>query len=286
MAKVYGVDVAGYQPNSLAAYYRAGAKFAIVKATEGTNFLSPSAVSQIRSAHRYRMRVHAYHFAHFGNSKRQAKKEAKFFIKRCKVLNISKKRYLVLDWEASPYNYVNGSWSANTHAILVFMHQIKKAGYKPMLYSGASLLRNNIQTSRIVNHYGQCIWVASYATMGRIDQPDFGYFPSMKGVAIWQFTDNWKGLNVDGNVSLLKHKAAKSAAKKVDKQPSIVYAPVIAGNPHYMISLRDSNGHATGKFIPTNSRWKVFDQKYIKGRKFYKLGTDKQWVPAKYLKAE
>lgn len=282
----YGVDVAAYQPTSLKKYYDAGAKFAIIKATEGTGYFNPNAVGQIKSAHHYKMFVHAYHFANFGHSIHQAKIEAKFFVERCKALNISRHRYLVLDWEGSPYNYVQGDVSDNTQAIIAFMNTIKKLGYKPMLYSSASLLDNNIGEELIVKNFGDCIWVASYATMGRIDQPDFGYFPSMKGVAIWQFTDNWKGLNVDGNVSLLKHKAAKSAAKKVDKQPSIVYAPVIAGNPHYMISLRDSNGHATGKFIPTNSRWKVFDQKYIKGRKFYKLGTDKQWVPAKYLKAE
>ena len=46
----------------------------------------------------------------------------------------------------------------------------------------------------------------------------------------------------------------------------------------------DGNGHYTGKYIKTNTRWKYFDVKTIKRMKCYKLGTDKQYVPAKYLK--
>lgn len=291
----YGVDVAAYQPTSLKKYYDAGAKFAIIKATEGTGYFNPNAVGQIKSAHHYKMFVHAYHFANFGHSIHQAKIEAKFFVERCKALNISRHRYLVLDWEGSPYNYVQGDVSDNTQAIIAFMNTIKKLGYKPMLYSSASLLDNNIGEELIVKNFGDCIWVASYAKNGRIDNPNFAYFPSMPGVAIWQFTDDWHGLNVDGNIALtninMQKKATSSKASKPKhaenlqkKLPSVVYAPVINGNSNYMISLRDSNGHATGKYIPTNSSWKVFAEKEIHGMKYYRLGTNQQWVPAKYLK--
>lgn len=50
-----------------------------------------------------------------------------------------------------------------------------------------------------------------------------------------------------------------------------------------MIDLRDGNGHATDKYIPTNTRWRVVTVKTIKNQKYYCLGTDKQWVPAKFL---
>ena len=46
-ARSYGVDVASYQP-SVVSY--TGAKFAIVKLTEGTNYLNPKAGQQIKSA--------------------------------------------------------------------------------------------------------------------------------------------------------------------------------------------------------------------------------------------
>ena len=37
----------------------------------------------------------------------------------------------------------------------------------------------------------------------------------MKGVAIWQFTDNWKGLSVDGNVGFISFEPARVNVLKV-----------------------------------------------------------------------
>lgn len=299
MARQYGVDVSAYQYSDLSRYVNAGAKYVLIKLTEGTGYNSPVAPAQIRSAHKHHIYVHAYHFATFSNSVHQARLEAKHFINRARQLNISKKRYLCLDWEAGDGNIVTGSKHKNTKAIIAFMNVTKKAGWKPMLYSGASVLGNYVDVEKVVKTFGDCIWVASYATMSAVWSANFAYFPSMPGVAIWQFTPNWKGLDVDGNISLTDINSAK-ITKKLHLDPKksqkasnsgqrsqknvIVYAPVIDNNPRYMISLRDSAGHATGKFIPTNSRWRVFGEKMINGRKYYKLGTDKQWVPAKYLK--
>lgn len=293
-SREYLVDVSAYQRTSMASYHAHGATGIIVKGTEGTWYRNPSASKQIASAHHYHMWVHMYHFANFGHSVHQAKLEARACLAEAKRLNISKKRYIFSDWEASNQNYIQGSRSANTKAILAFMAEIKKAGYKVGLYSGASVLRNNVNTSEIIKKYGTCIWVASYATMGRIDTPNFGYFPSMDGVAMWQFTDNWHGLNVDGNISLVdlhSVKTKKATVKKSVEKPKpkpikktgIVYAPIINNNLNWKIRLLDSNGHYT-KYIKTNTRWKYFDIKTIQGMKCYKLGTDKQWVPGKFLK--
>lgn len=288
------VDVAVYQGTSMTAYHNFGAKFGIVKLSEGTNYINPKAHYQIKSLHANHMYVHAYHFATFGYSVSRAKLEGKEFVKRAKVENISKKRYLWLDWETGSGNCVTGGKAASTKAILAFMKICHDAGYKVGLYSGASLLRNNIDTAKIVKKYGTCIWVASYPT-DYATEPNFNYFPSMDGVAIWQFCDNWCGLGVDGNISLIDlhketttvHKTIKPTEKpkpKEEKKTGVVYAPVINHNPNWMIQLMTSEGRYTGKYIKTNTRWKYFDVKIIKGMKCYKLGTDKQWVPAKYLK--
>jgi len=111
--------------------------------------------------------------------------------------------YIACDWETSQSNNVNGGKDASANAIVAFMDKVKAAGYQPLLYSGAYLLNNNVNTNIVLNKYPNALWVARYATMGRIDTADFNYFPSMNGVAIWQFTDNWRGLNVDGNITLL-----------------------------------------------------------------------------------
>lgn len=291
-SRQYVVDVAAYQNTSLAAYHSAGAKAVFVKLTEGTGYFNPKATAQIRSAHAHHMYVHAYHFANFGSSVKRARDEAKWFIKRAKVLNISKKRYMALDWETGDGNVVSNGKTISTRAVIAFMNEVKKAGYKVMLYSGASLLRNNIDTRSVVSKFGTCLWVASYATMGRIDTPNFGYFPSMNGVAMWQFTDNWRGLNVDGNVALIDlhaekkpvlNKDYKPAVKPAKKVPKIVYVPVLYGNPNYHVRLLDSKGHYQ-KYIATNTRWQVWNVKIIKGMKCYKIGTDTQWVPAKFTK--
>ena len=67
--------------------------------------------------------------------------------------------------------------------------------------------------------FGTCLWVASYKVSGRQDYADFNYFPSMDGVAIWQFTDNYKGYNVDGNIAVvdLKANSISSKAKSTNK---------------------------------------------------------------------
>lgn len=282
----YLVDVSAYQGTSMAQYHSRGATGIIVKGTEGQWYRNPLAVKQIASAHYHHMWVHMYHFANFGHSVHQAKLEARACLAEAKHLNINKKRYIFCDWEASAQNYIQGSRLANTKAVLAFMTEIKKAGYKVGLYSGASALRNNINTSTIVKKYGACLWIASYATMGRIDTPNFGYFPSMNGVAMWQFTDNWHGLNVDGNITLIDLHAenkSKPVVKPVKKVPKIVYVPIINNNPNYHVRLLDSKGHYQ-KYIATDTRWKVWGVKIIKGMKCYKIGTDTQWVPAKFTK--
>lgn len=285
-SRQYVVDVAAYQNASLAAYHNAGAKAVFVKLTEGTGYFNPKATAQVRSAHAHNMYVHAYHFATFGSSVRRARDEAKWFIKRAKVLNISKKRYMALDWETGDGNVVSNGKTVSTRAVIAFMNEVKKAGYKVMLYSGASLLRNNIDTRSVVSKFGTCLWVASYATMGRIDTPNFGYFPSMNGVAMWQFTDNWHGLNVDGNITLIDLHAenkSKPVVKPVKKVPKIVYVPIINSNPNYHVRLLDYKGHYQ-KYIATDTRWKVWGVKIIKGMKCYRIGTNDQWVPAKFTK--
>ena len=282
------VDVAVYQSTNMSAYKRAGAHQVIVKATEGLGYINPKASAQVKSAHDNHMYLHAYHFATFGNNVGRAKMEAKFFVSHAKKLNISKKRYLWLDWETGDGNVVINSAYSNTKAIMAFMKVCHSAGYKVGLYSSASIFRQYVDTAKIIKKYGTCLWVASYATMGRIDKPDFNYFPSMNGVAIWQFTDNWCGLSVDGNITLkeLITDAVKVPAKKVvakPKTPSICYVPILYGNPNYKVRLLDSEGHYQ-KYIATNTRWEVWGVKIIKGMKCYRIGTDTQWVPAKFTK--
>lgn len=296
-SKTYGVDVASYQATDMAAYHKAGASFAIVKLTEGTDYVNPKASAQIKSSRANHLFTHAYHFARFGSSVSQAKKEAAYFIKEAKKEDISQKRMLWLDWEAGSGNVVTGPKADNTAAILAFMDAIKAAGWRPGLYSGASLLRTAIDTKQVVKKYGTCLWVASYPTMAAVSSADFSYFPSMDGVAIWQFTSNWKGLGVDGNVAVAEINvttaapAPKPKPKAKPKATSAEFKHVVKvknlgpGKASWKVRLLSKDGHYTDSYVPQGSSWKAFKVMTIKGKKCYLIGKD-LWIPDEFVTVE
>ena len=295
MTRTYGVDVAVYQPTDLASYQKAGASFAIVKLTEGTGYFNPRAMAQGASSRANHLYTHAYHFANFGASASQAKKEADYFLSWAKKASISKKRMLWLDWESGSGNVVTGPKADNTAAILAFMDAIKATGWRPGLYSGASLLRTAIDTKQVIKKYGTCLWVASYPTMAAVSTADFNYFPSMDGVAIWQFTSNWHGLDVDGNVALVDLNASASPApakaKSKPKDTTTDFKGVVKvnslgpGKANWKVRLLSKDGHYTDSYVPQGSRWKTSKVATIKGKKCYLIGKD-LWIPDEYVTVE
>lgn len=202
-ARALGVDVASYQSADLSSHAQAGSQFAIVKVSEGTTYRNPKASSQISTAISNNMMPMAYHFATFSSNSSAAVDEANYAIKAAQTFGLPKDSYIACDYETGQGNNIYGGKTPTANAIIAFMDQIKAAGYKPLLYASSSVLRNNIDTNSVIVKYPNSLWVASYAISGRIDNPNFNYFPSMEGVSIWQFTDNWRGLNVDGNVAVL-----------------------------------------------------------------------------------
>lgn len=211
-----GADVANYQSENVS---YAGIKFALIKLTQGTGYINPKAKAQIKSAKAHGLLVMGYFYATHSGSVSNARAEAKYAVEKAKAYGVPAGSYIADDWEQGSGNSVNGGASSNTDAVLAAMQVIKEAGYKPLIYSGAFNLRNHLSISRIMKSFGTCLWVASYKVSGRQDYADFNYFPSMDGVAIWQFTDNYKGYNVDGNIAVvdLKANSISSKAKSMNK---------------------------------------------------------------------
>ena len=201
----YGVDVSSFQGNDLSAMTRAGAKFAIVKLSEGTGYQNPKAQGQILSAKANNMLTMGYHYAHFGADSNRAVQEGNYAVNSAKSAGLPVGTYLASDWEVDDNNATNAGRVPSANAIIAFLDTIVSAGYKPLLYSGAALLKGNIDTAKVLAKYPNCLWVAAYPLGNGVpaSESDFGYFPSMEGVAIWQFTDDWKGMRVDGNISLI-----------------------------------------------------------------------------------
>lgn len=267
--KSYGVDVASYQSTTV---NYTGAKFALVKLTQGTDYLNPKATAQIKSAKANGLLVGGYFYANHSNSVSRARSEAKYAVAKAKALGIPEGSYLADDWEQGSGNSVNGSASASTDAILAAMQVIKEAGYKPLIYSGAYNLRNRLSISRIVKSFGTCLWVASYKVSGRQDYADFNYFPSMDGVAIWQFTDNYRGLGVDGNICLIdlkigsgssQPKPAKKATESLSLHPVVKWnvgavAVVSKAKEAYVYTSSKLDKRESDKLKPLGSMWQVF----------------------------
>lgn len=267
--KSYGVDVASYQPTSV---NYTGAKFAIVKLTQGTDYLNPKASAQIKSAKAHGLLVGGYFYANHSNSVSKARSEAKYAVAKAKALGIPEGSYLADDFEQGSGNNVNGSATANTDAIIAAMQVIKEAGYKPLVYSGAYVLRNRMSISRIIKTFGTCLWVASYKISGRQDYADFNYFPSMDGIAIWQFTDNYRGLGVDGNICLIdlkissnssKPKPAKKTTESLSQHPVVKWdigAVAVVSNAKgaYVYTSSKLDKRESDKLKPLGSVWQVF----------------------------
>lgn len=264
----YGVDLASYQSTSVS---YTGAKFAIVKLTQGTDYLNPKAAAQIKSAKANGLLVGGYFYANHGNSVSRARSEAKYAVAKAKALGIPEGSYIADDFEQGSGNSVSGGVQANTDAILAAMQEIKSAGYQPLIYSGAFVLRNHMSSTRLVKSFGTCLWVASYKVSGRQDYADFNYFPSMDGVAIWQFTDNYRGLNVDGNISLIdlkidsdNHpvKSAEKATQSLSQHPVVrwnVGAVAIVSNSKGAYVYTDSKltKRESDKLKPQGSLWQA-----------------------------
>ena len=266
--KSYGVDVASYQSTNVS---YTGAKFAIIKLTQGTDYLNPKADQQIKSAKAHGLLVGGYFYANHSNSVSRARSEAKYAVTKAKALGIPEGSYLADDFEQGSGNSVNGGVQANTDAIMAALQVIKDGGYQPLVYSGSFVLRNHLSITRIIKSFGTCLWVASYKVSGRQDYADFNYFPSMNGVAIWQFTDNYKGYNVDGNIAVVDLKtslhSSKAKSSKVTTE-SLSQHPVCKWNIGAVAVVANSKGayvytsskldkRESNKLKPCGSVWQV-----------------------------
>ena len=271
-ARSLGIDVASYQSADLSAHARSGAKFAIVKVSEGTSYRNPKARAQVASARAKNMMPMGYHFATFSANSAAAKREANYAVASAKAVGLAPGSYLACDYESGDGNNINMGKGVTANAIIAFMQQVKAAGYKPLLYASSSVLRNNINTNAVVNQFPNSLWVASYAVAGRIDKPNFSYFPSMKGVSIWQFTDNWRGLNVDGNINVLPLTASGSAVSQAPTKSS-TKARVVK----HTARVYDKNGNRklNRKSLKKNTTVTTHGKKKtINGVKYYRIGKN------------
>ncbi|KZU55089.1 GH25 family lysozyme [Lactiplantibacillus plantarum] len=212
-----GVDWSKFQSNSGVFGYSTD-KFVFSQAGGfygGTNITQTTYNSQVKSAQQAGKWVHTYLWDGVGGNMFNAKAMMAYYLPRVKT---PKGSIVALDYEDGASNSV----TANTNVILAQMALIKAYGYTPMLYSGKAYLNAHVNTSAIVKAYGNCLWLAEYPDYLVRTKPDYNWFPSMDGVAIFQFTSTYKAGGLDGNVDLTGiTKSGYTTASKKQAQANV-----------------------------------------------------------------
>ncbi|WP_416589106.1 GH25 family lysozyme [Lactiplantibacillus plantarum] len=241
-----GVDWSKYNGNSGTFGYSTD-KFVFSQAGGfygGTNIPQTTYNSQVKSAQQAGKRVHTYLWDGVGGNMTNAKAMMAYYLPRVKT---PKGSIVALDYEDGASNSV----TANTNVIKAQMDLIKAYGYTPMLYSGKAYLNAHVNTSAIVKAYGNCLWLAEYPDYLVRTKPNYNWFPSMDGVAIFQFTSMYKAGGLDGNVDLTgitksgyttaSKKQAKANVKQAQAAKVVKYNQRGVFYPNRTLAVRYTN---------------------------------------------
>lgn len=151
--------------------------------------------SQVNSALAQGKRAHTYIWYDTWGSMSIAKTTMDYFLPKVKTPRGS---IVALDFEHG----ASGNKQANTDTILYGMRRIRDAGYTPMYYSYKPFTLANVYYQQILAEFPDSLWMAAYPNYNVTPYPNYNVFPSMDGVAIYQFTSTYVGGGLDGNVDL------------------------------------------------------------------------------------
>ena len=246
-----GIDISNWQAGiNLSAV---PADFVIIKATEGTTYVSPVADTQYQGAKSADRLLGVYHFADGSG----AIDEAKFFLSN--IQGYLGEAILALDWESGVVS--QGVGYAKTFLDYVY----NQTGIRPLIYMGKSVT-NAYDWSSVSANYG--LWVAQYADSnptGYQDDPwtDSKGYGSWSSPAIFQYTSHGRLGGYDGNLDLDKFygdKAAWQAFAKSDKAPDLEPTPDPEPEPPTstpIVQYADPNGQRAYAY----THWQAIDGK-------------------------
>ncbi len=280
-----GVDWAKYQGyNGVKGYKNDQFAIAQIGGSYGGTFINQATYnSQVASALSQGMRAHTYIWYGVGGSTALGKQCLNYYLPRIKT---PKGSIVALDYEDG----ASGSIEANTDAIIAGMQQIKNAGYTPMYYSYKPYTLAHVDYKRIIQKFGTCLWIAAYPDYLVRSTPYWGTFPSMDGVAIWQFTSTYIRGGLDGNIDLtgITHKGydgkqptPKPAPKpKPVKKVNVTYAMHQKGGSWYPDVKNfgsGTNGYAGAPYLANDMLYLKVNRGSIK----YRVHTieDGRWLP-------
>ncbi|MEM1455562.1 GH25 family lysozyme [Pediococcus pentosaceus] len=165
--------------------------------------------TQVSDGRAQGLRMHTYLWYGIGDNQYNAKNMLDHYLPKVKT---PKGSIVALDYEdGAKATYWNGKEyvstlaekESNTKAIIKGMRIIRAKGYTPMYYSYKPYTLAHVNYQEIVKEFGnKSLWIAGYPDYQVRSKPLYSYFPTMNGVAIWQFTSTYKAGGLDGNVDL------------------------------------------------------------------------------------
>ncbi|WP_127849496.1 LysM peptidoglycan-binding domain-containing protein [Lacticaseibacillus hulanensis] len=228
--------------------------------------------TQVAAAIAAGKRAHSYIWFQVGSSKALAKAALDRFLPK---IQTPKGSIVALDYEAGASSSVTG----NTNALVYALQRIKDAGYQPALYSGKAYFEDHVNIATIESKFGSILWVARYPSSKVTLSPNYKYFPSMIGVAMWQFTSTALAGGLDYSVDMTGitdagyGKAKTSSTGKVTVKPKTKTAAVKSG---LTANKAKKSAIATGYTVKVNFGTK----KWANG------ASMPNWVPGKTYKVQ
>lgn len=211
-----GIDISSWQ-QGINVGQVAGVDFAIVKATQGTGYTSPTFSAQVESTLNAGKLLGVYHYISGGN----AAGEAAHFVDTVRA-HIGRAA-LALDWESEE----NSAWGNAEYLRQVASEVIRLTGVRPLLYCSQSVLG---AVAPIASGLNCGLWVAQYADMNPTGWQSSPWNEGAFSCAIRQYSSAGTLAGYPGRLDLNKFYGDSTAWQKyaaVNGQP-VASAPAPA----------------------------------------------------------
>ncbi|WP_430598755.1 endolysin [Enterococcus sp. DIV0808] len=235
--------------------------------------------TQVASAIAQGKRAHTYIWYDTYGNMDIAKQTMDYFLPK---IQTPKGSIVALDFEHG----ASSDRNANTETILYGMRRIRQAGYTSMYYSYKPFTLKYVDYKRIIKEFPNSLWIAGYPSYNVTPEPLYNYFPSMDGVAIWQFTSTYITGGLDGNVDLtgITDNGYTNSDKPQTDTPAINAGEETSETPKSQIKVGDTvkvnfsaNQWATGEAIPQWVKGESYKVQQIDGNKIL-LANILSWI--------
>ena len=235
--------------------------------------------TQVASAIAQGKRAHTYIWYQVGGNAILGEQVLNTFLPQVQT---PKGSIVALDYESG----ASADKQANTNAILHGMRMIKAAGYTPMYYSYKPYTVANVYVDQIIREFPNSLWMAAYPNYAVTPAPNYNVFPSMDGVAIYQFTSTYIAGGLDGNVDLTgitdngytKHDNPKTNTPAIAQGQQADNTPKsdIANGNQVKVKF-SANAWATGQGIPGWVKGRTYDVAQVSGSRVLLSGIN-SWI--------